>query len=58
MEPITLIMGNPGKIDEARRFLNMDIDHVSLDLPEIQSLSSREIVEDESPFKISCRDKI
>ena len=46
MEPITLITGNPGKIDEARRFLNMDIDHVSLDLPEIQSLFSREIVED------------
>lgn len=46
MASVTLITGNHGKVEEVRRYLHSDVDHVALDLPEIQSLSSREIVED------------
>ncbi|NTW13750.1 MAG: non-canonical purine NTP pyrophosphatase [Candidatus Moranbacteria bacterium] len=48
MDSITFITGNPGKVNEVRRYLDYDIDHIPLDLPEIQSLSSRDIVEDKA----------
>ena len=43
---ITFITGNAGKVDELSRFLNIKIDHKQLDLEEIQSLDSEEIVKD------------
>ncbi|HWQ60469.1 MAG TPA: non-canonical purine NTP pyrophosphatase [Candidatus Fimivivens sp.] len=45
MNSITYITGNPGKLAEVKRYLDQEVEHVSLDLPEIQSLSSKEIVE-------------
>jgi non-canonical purine NTP pyrophosphatase (RdgB/HAM1 family) len=46
MKNITLITGNLGKVEEASRYLGIPLDHVALDLPEIQSLNSEEIVRD------------
>ncbi|MEI6650676.1 MAG: non-canonical purine NTP pyrophosphatase [Candidatus Moraniibacteriota bacterium] len=46
MKKITLITGNPGKVADVNRYIGFEIDHLDLDLPEIQSLSSREIVEE------------
>lgn len=45
MDSITFITGNPGKLAEVKRYIGMEIEHLSLDLSEIQSLSSKEIVE-------------
>lgn len=44
METLTFITGNSIKIEEARRVFP-DIHHHEIDLPEIQSLNLREIVE-------------
>lgn len=35
---ITLITGNLGKVEEAKRFLGLPVEHVALDIEEIQSL--------------------
>lgn len=44
MEPVTFITGNQGKVAEVMRYLGLPLQHVALDLPEIQSLESEEIV--------------
>jgi len=48
IDSVTLVTGNKGKVAEARRYLDIPIEHVDLDLPEIQSLDSREIVEEKA----------
>lgn len=48
MEPITLITGNLGKVEEASRYLGLPLEHIKLDLPEIQSLDSEAIVRDKA----------
>jgi len=48
MAPITFITGNLGKVEEVRRYLGLPLEHVALDIPEIQSLSSEEIVRDKA----------
>lgn len=48
METITLVTGNTGKVREVRRYLGETIEHVDLDLPEIQSLDPREIVREKA----------
>ena len=45
---ITLITGNVGKVKEVSRYLGMPIEHVELDLDEIQSLDLNEIVKDKA----------
>lgn len=45
---IVLVTGNAGKLEEARRYLDRTIEHVDLDLPEIQSLDPREIIEEKA----------
>ena len=45
MIPFVLVTGNPGKIAEARTALGADLEAVELDLPEIQSLDYREVLE-------------
>lgn len=49
---ITLITGNLGKVEEVNRYLGVmpqiEIDHQSLDLEEIQSLDIEEIVKDKA----------
>ncbi len=45
MHSITFITGNQKKADYMRKFLMMPIEHIKLDLDEIQSLDLREIVE-------------
>lgn len=47
---LTLVTGNAGKLEEARRIVarctgDLQLDAVGLDLPEIQSLSLREVLE-------------
>jgi len=48
MEAVTLVTGNAGKVREVRRYLGEAVEHVDLDLPEIQSLDPREIVEEKA----------
>lgn len=43
-----LVTGNPGKLAEARRLAGLDFASVSVDLPEIQSLSYEEIVREKA----------
>lgn len=44
MQPsITLITGNLGKVAEATRFLGLPIEHVALDIEEIQSLDPKHV---------------
>ncbi|MEP7011656.1 MAG: non-canonical purine NTP pyrophosphatase [Acidobacteriota bacterium] len=43
-----LVTGNPGKLAEARRLAGFDFESVSVDLPEIQSLSYEEIVREKA----------
>jgi len=43
---ITFITGNAGKVNELSRFLAIPVEHKQLDLEEIQSLDSEEIVKD------------
>lgn len=45
MNKITFITGNAAKAEQLGRHLNHPIDHVKLDLPEIQSLNLEEVVE-------------
>jgi non-canonical purine NTP pyrophosphatase (RdgB/HAM1 family) len=42
---LTLITGNAGKAKQAQQYLGMPLAHRSIDLPEIQSLDSKEITE-------------
>jgi non-canonical purine NTP pyrophosphatase (RdgB/HAM1 family) len=43
-----LVTGNPGKMAEARRLAGLDFESVTVDLPEIQSLSYEEIVREKA----------
>ena len=45
---ITFVTGNQGKAEEVARYLSAKINHVSLDLEEIQSLDLEKIVEDKA----------
>jgi non-canonical purine NTP pyrophosphatase (RdgB/HAM1 family) len=45
MQSITFITGNQKKADYMRKLLGMPIEHIRLDLDEIQSLDLREVVE-------------
>lgn len=45
MTPFVLVTGNPGKIAEARTALGRDLETVEIDLPEIQSLDYREVLQ-------------
>lgn len=45
MQPITFITGNQKKADYLARYLGFPIEHIKLDLDEIQSLDLDEIVE-------------
>ncbi len=45
---ITFITGNPSKAEQLARHLDYPVKHQKLDLPEIQSLNLREIVEHKS----------
>ena len=45
MQTITFITGNQKKADYLAQYLGLNIEHVKLDLDEIQSLDLREIVE-------------
>jgi len=45
---ITFITGNLGKVEEVSRYLDFPVDHVKLDLPEVQSLDLEEIVRDKA----------
>lgn len=44
MQNTTFITGNPKKAEYLAKYLGFPIDHIKLDLDEIQSLDSREIV--------------
>ena len=48
MDNLTFITGNPGKAEEISRYLGLPVEHVSLDLDEIQSLDLEEIVRDKA----------
>ena len=48
MNDLTFITGNPGKANEISRYLGFPVDHVSLELEEIQSLNLEEIVKDKA----------
>jgi non-canonical purine NTP pyrophosphatase (RdgB/HAM1 family) len=43
-QKITFITGNLGKVKQLGRYLNIPIDHVEIDLVEIQSLDSDEVI--------------
>ncbi len=45
---ITFITGNPGKAKYLSDYFHLPVEHKKLDLPEIQSLSLREVVEDKA----------
>jgi len=45
MQTITFITGNQKKADHLSRLIGMGVEHIKLDLDEIQSLSLREVVE-------------
>jgi non-canonical purine NTP pyrophosphatase (RdgB/HAM1 family) len=45
MQSITFITGNQKKADYLAKYLGFPIEHIKLDLDELQSLSLREIVE-------------
>ncbi|HVV15070.1 MAG TPA: non-canonical purine NTP pyrophosphatase [Candidatus Paceibacterota bacterium] len=48
MEKLTFITGNAGKAKYLSEHFHMPVDHIKLDLKEIQSLSLREVVEDKA----------
>lgn len=48
MEQIIFITGNLGKLQEVQRYLGVTLEHISLDLSEIQSLDLQEIVRDKT----------
>lgn len=45
LPPFVFVTGNIGKLREAERLLGRPIEHVRLDLPEIQSLDLRQVLE-------------
>lgn len=45
MKNLTFITGNPSKAEQLSRHLQHPISHLKLDIPEIQSLDLREVVE-------------
>lgn len=45
MQTITFITGNQKKADHLSRLIGMSVEHIKLDLDEIQSLDLREVVE-------------
>lgn len=45
MQSITFITGNQKKADNLARLIGMPVEHIKLDLDEIQSLNLREVVE-------------
>jgi inosine triphosphate pyrophosphatase len=45
MQTITFITGNQKKADNLSRLIGMSVEHIKLDLDEIQSLDLREVVE-------------
>jgi non-canonical purine NTP pyrophosphatase (RdgB/HAM1 family) len=49
-EPILFITGNTGKVEEVKRFLGLPVEHIALNLPEIQSLNSEDIVRVKAEF--------
>jgi non-canonical purine NTP pyrophosphatase (RdgB/HAM1 family) len=48
IQPFVLVSGNRGKIAEARRAVGEELEAVEVDLPEIQSLSFLEVVEEKA----------
>ncbi len=44
MEEIVFVTGNPGKVEEVRRFLSIPVRHEALDLDELQSIDPEEVV--------------
>jgi len=48
MKKLTFITGNPGKAKYLGDYFDITVDHLKLDLPEIQSLDLREIVSDKA----------
>lgn len=46
MNKLTFITGNPAKAKYISNYFKLPIDHIKLDLPEIQSTNLKEIVED------------
>ena len=48
MDKLTFITGNPGKAEEVSRYLGFPVEHISLELDEIQSLDLEEIVKDKA----------
>lgn len=44
LERITFVSSNENKVSQIRRSLNVPVDHVNLDIAEIQSLDSRDVV--------------
>jgi non-canonical purine NTP pyrophosphatase (RdgB/HAM1 family) len=43
-KPIVFITGNDKKVEQVRRYLTYPLEHRKIDLPEIQSLDSEEII--------------
>ena len=54
MNEIIFVTGNPGKVEEVRRFLSIPIRHEALDLEELQSIDPEAVVRTkaESAFRI------
>src|SRR5258706_332860 len=51
MKTLVFVTQNQNKVDDAKRLLpNFQIDHVDFEIPEIQSLSSKEIIEHKLKF--------
>lgn len=48
MQQLTFITGNPGKAKYLGDYFHLPVNHQKLDLPEIQSLDLREVVEDKA----------
>jgi non-canonical purine NTP pyrophosphatase (RdgB/HAM1 family) len=48
MDNITFITGNLGKVEEVSHYLQTPLKHLALDLAEIQSLDSEEVVRDKA----------
>ena len=46
--PFTLVTGNPDKLEEAERIVGTEIDAEAMDLPEIQSLDVREVLDEKA----------
>lgn len=54
MKKLTFITGNPAKAKYLGDYFHLSVDHIKLDLPEIQSTDLKEIVEDKAKraFKV------